>query len=735
MLRLFEMHTTHPFRAGRLVYRAAQADRLLLLLIVVSAVVVPPIAAARTARATTAAVAASFDWSVPSRLVDDADGSIRQFTTPTEINPSSWPVNFDACESTGAIVSFRWSIDGVPAGELSDCKEFSHEFPAEGTHHVSLTVADSQGNAATVEREVVVQDWLIVAVGDSYGSGEGNPDSAIPPDAFTTFNQAEADLNDAVDQLQTAQAQLSAALQQVADAQADFTAAMMQADTVSSDLSVLNQRIAERDAACRAFPYTGCAAATTRVTQATADLLSALTTLGLQALIDTTGAIQGELQNLVAAKQAALNVALAARDVAQQAVDTATAAREAAQAAADIALAKLRPVWRDTRCHRSANSGQVRAAVELEKADPRTSVTLVHLACSGATINDGLLGPYAGVEDPTPQDIAPQIDQAAALTAGRQIDALVISIGGNDVKFSSIIKSCIKEEPCYAAPFAPDPASQQVVNAICSPLAGGPAPIAPLLQHPFNRCADFFSSLPVGDAAQFFEGGIAELPSLYGKLQAAIRDELSNLPAGRVYLTEYPDATHDDAGNVCGYDPRTSLAAQLANLPGVTLPETLWANTVVEGGLRDAIRSAAAVNGWHVVDGVFDAFATHGYCADAHWLVRLTETFGIQGNVDGAVHPNFDGHTVYRDRIASFLTRDFYVNGNVGLPRVPVPCIGDCNGDGPVTVDELLKGINIGLGNQQLLTCPAFDANRDGQVTVDELVAAVNAALNGCAAG
>jgi hypothetical protein len=713
---------------------AFRAERLSVS-VAVFAVILPLTVSARIAPAATGALAASFDWSVPSRLVNDSDGSIREFTTPAEINPSSWPVNFDACDSTGLIVSYRWSIDGVAAGEVSDCKGFSRDFPAEGTYRVSLTVDDGQGDTDTVSHEVTVQDWLIVAVGDSYGSGEGNPDEPIPADAFVAFNQAQGDLNDAVNQLQTAQAELTDALRQVADAQADFTATKTQADIVSNDLAVLNQRIAERNAACGTFPFTGCAEATARVGAATADLLSALTTLGLQALIDTTSAIPGELQNLVAAKQAALDTALAARDVAQQAVDTATAARDAAQAAADIALGNLSPVWRNTRCHRSANSGQVRAAVEIEKADPRTSVTLVHLSCSGATINEGLIGPYAGVENPTPEDIPPQIDQAATLTAGRQIDALVISIGGNDVKFSNIIKSCMKEEPCYEQPFAPDPASQAIVNAICSPLTGGPALIASQLQHPFNRCVDFFGSLPTGHASEFFAGGIAELPGLYGTLQSTIREELPNLPAGRVYLTEYPDATHDGDGNLCAYDPNTSLAEQLANLPGVTLPETQWANTVVEGGLRDAMRTAASMNGWNFVDGIFDAFATHGYCADEHWLVRLTETFGIQGNVDGAVHPNFEGHTVYRDRIASFLTHDFYVNADVRTPRVPEACIGDCNGDGPVTVDEILNGVNIALGNQPLLACAAFDADRNGQVTVDELLAAVNAALNGCAAG
>ena len=52
---------------------------------------------------------------------------------------------------------------------------------------------------------------------------------------------------------------------------------------------------------------------------------------------------------------------------------------------------------------------------------------------------------------------------------------------------------------------------------------------------------------------------------------------------------------------------------------------------------------------------------------------------------------------------------------------------------GTVTVDELIKGVNIALGTTSVDTCQDMDANGDGAVTVDELVAAVNCALNGCA--
>jgi len=49
-----------------------------------------------------------------------------------------------------------------------------------------------------------------------------------------------------------------------------------------------------------------------------------------------------------------------------------------------------------------------------------------------------------------------------------------------------------------------------------------------------------------------------------------------------------------------------------------------------------------------------------------------------------------------------------------------------------VSVDELVKGVNIALGNLTLDQCSAFDCNANRHVTVDCLVKAVTAALNGC---
>lgn len=59
-------------------------------------------------------------------------------------------------------------------------------------------------------------------------------------------------------------------------------------------------------------------------------------------------------------------------------------------------------------------------------------------------------------------------------------------------------------------------------------------------------------------------------------------------------------------------------------------------------------------------------------------------------------------------------------------------CPGDCDGDGEVTVSNLILAVNIALGTASIDQCPAIDTDGSGDVTVNELIQAVNAALNGC---
>jgi hypothetical protein len=58
-------------------------------------------------------------------------------------------------------------------------------------------------------------------------------------------------------------------------------------------------------------------------------------------------------------------------------------------------------------------------------------------------------------------------------------------------------------------------------------------------------------------------------------------------------------------------------------------------------------------------------------------------------------------------------------------------CVGDCLGDGSVTINDLILGVNIALGLQPTTACPAFQ-NSQGQVDIAQLIKGVSNALNGC---
>ncbi len=61
-----------------------------------------------------------------------------------------------------------------------------------------------------------------------------------------------------------------------------------------------------------------------------------------------------------------------------------------------------------------------------------------------------------------------------------------------------------------------------------------------------------------------------------------------------------------------------------------------------------------------------------------------------------------------------------------------VVCVGDCDGSGVITIAELIRAVNIALGNTSLDNCPNADGNGDGEVAINELIRAVGNALNGC---
>ena len=135
--------------------------------------------------------------------------------------------------------------------------------------------------------------------------------------------------------------------------------------------------------------------------------------------------------------------------------------------------------WLDTACHRSLYSHQLRAALQIAIEDPHRAVTFVGLSCSGAEVTWGLFLRYKGNEwVPNPPDLS-QISALADAQCGRetadlidmpeayhingtipelrgglvlkkckremarQIDLLLVSIGGNDIGFARLVANTV----------------------------------------------------------------------------------------------------------------------------------------------------------------------------------------------------------------------------------------------------------------------------------------------------
>ncbi|MFN3220242.1 MAG: GDSL-type esterase/lipase family protein [Acidimicrobiales bacterium] len=287
---------------------------------------------------------------------------------------------------------------------------------------------------------------------------------------------------------------------------------------------------------------------------------------------------------------------------------------------------RRRARWVDRQCHRSANSHQALSAATLERRDPETSVTFVHLACSGAQIRNGLLQPYAGQEPDQGPRLQPQLDELDRIADRREVDAVLVSAGVNDLRFGDVVEFCITWYDCP------------------------------------NRRWQTGSDQRL---AQVMDRYVAQLPGLYERL--ARRLERAGIPANRVYITEYFDSTNDANGDRC--DPLIRVGAGSTSLD-FDRAEATWAADSILGPLNDAVRAAATRHGWTIVRGAERGFVPHGYCAGSErWIVTLLDSEAAQGNIDGTLHANREGNEFQRDRMVAQVRNHFTLPS--GGPRPP----------------------------------------------------------------
>lgn len=663
-------------------------------------------------------LAPAFDYAMPERFEPpalqardapspDAD---RYFRGP--MRPETWRVELDACDSAGPIERYTWTVDGDRASTSSQCGGASVEVPAEGRYEVTLTVADAAGATASTTRTVVVQDFLVFGLGDSYGSGEGSPDAPVSAAQLDALAAARSAVSDAQQAFQDAIAE-----EAIAEGELDDLLPLL--GDARSDYSAWQSAVDHRNASCGNIPPTpvACASAQAEASSAAAALTSSLAAVGLEHLFGT-GSVLGALADL---EQSARNALDAARD----AFDAAQGALSAARASLEAERDAIGPRWTSRQCHRSAESGQVRAARRLEEADPRSSVTFVHLACSGATIANALVGSYGGGEPGGEEPVPAQVAAAAALTDGREIDALVVSIGGNDVGFADILLSCVTDEPCFG-PATPGPSAQEVAAEIC--------PGFPLDRICADAVAAYLSGAgrPSGSGSEIFEERIATLDDEYDALREALASEGWSTGRAPLHLTAYPTITTREARDgssgleLCAWEPADPAAERRQNLPGVTLPEIQWADTFVAPNLEARMRASADAHGWHFVDAHVSAFEGHGYCADENWIVRIQQSIARQArppdpvqSAKGAVHPTPEGHAAYADAILGSLRCELYPGCDpTALPRGP----RDADGDG--LPDERDLCVDVANPAQRDTDGDGFgnrcDADLNGDGTVDD---------------
>jgi lysophospholipase L1-like esterase len=255
-------------------------------------------------------------------------------------------------------------------------------------------------------------------------------------------------------------------------------------------------------------------------------------------------------------------------------------------------------LWFNSPCHRSLYSYQTRTALALAVQYPHIAVTYLPLACTGATIPDGLLGTQRARECPPTKSaatckgtVSAQLAELRdAVTAAmrrqpdRKLDLILLTIGANDINFSGLVADVIVDTPTERVLF---------------------------------RRTGVIGSVDDSRAAQ-----ARDLPQSFGKLREALKPLVGDM--SHVVYVSYANPTLVDGapcrGGRAGFDIHPSFNAQpqrLANVSGYVqnefLPQ-LKALALCQSGVLCRDPGADRMT---FVDAHQAAFADHGFCARA----------------------------------------------------------------------------------------------------------------------
>lgn len=316
------------------------------------------------------------------------------------------------------------------------------------------------------------------------------------------------------------------------------------------------------------------------------------------------------------------------------------------------------PEWLEEKAHRSLMAGPAVAARLLEDVQTGDLISFVSYARSGAEIDDGLFGPRTHKVNGEKRSLdgwigdvgeMMELKQLSEQLGDRPIDALLISIGGNDVGFSGQLRYLVEGDSVWK-----------------SWLGIG-------VSGPDRR----------RKATDEIDSALKRLSGADGKTGSLdkLADALDKLNVRQVYITEYPTALFD---RIVDGHAQAEEGCEIFSLDsGTTISKT--DSELIKASaerLNALLKEKANEHGWIYVGGVADGFAGHGYCMDrgvnGRYYVRASESLVIQGDTDGTMHPNVFGHHVYAESIVTAIRAHrravpIHLSGELGVLQSATP--------------------------------------------------------------
>ena len=304
------------------------------------------------------------------------------------------------------------------------------------------------------------------------------------------------------------------------------------------------------------------------------------------------------------------------------------------------------PPWESYQCDRSAGSYQYKTAQYIEdQVQPHSSVTLVWASCSGAKTNNLYSDKYSGAHA-SGALLPPQIEQVHDLIGDRKVNAVIMSIGVNDIGFAPLVASCViayvlGRPPCQ---------DLGVKVAVDGTLAAGTWPA-------YDYSYDSGSDVTLAQQTSML---LAGLPRSYADLDLALKQQLG---PQHVFITQYPDFSRNQNGALCG---TPTPGVDQGPWPHFSVP--VWGWLEQTGQRLNAAVANTRGYGWVPVTGIPGAFVDHGYCSTSTDFVSLPAAVStvwhqpLQQDLAGAFHPTDAGQDLSAEQTEPLVCDSLYGN-------------------------------------------------------------------------